>query len=67
MSFVVTAVVGSAAIGAGASIYGSTQQTSAAKGAAAAQQDVLIASPIKPPLPGVVTPWPISIRSASMG
>lgn len=41
MSFVTVAVVGGAtvAVGAGASIYGSTQQASGAKGASAAQQD----------------------------
>ncbi len=40
MSFAIVAVAGvSAAVSAGASIYGSTQQASAAKGAAAAQAD----------------------------
>jgi hypothetical protein len=41
MAFVGTAIAGSALIGAGASIYGGMQQASAAKGAAAAQQDSL--------------------------
>jgi hypothetical protein len=41
MAFVATAIAGSALIGAGASIYGGTQQASAAKGASAAEQDAL--------------------------
>src|ERR1700675_811066 len=42
MSFAIVAVAGvGAAVSAGASIYGSTQQDSAAKGAAAAQQDAM--------------------------
>lgn len=39
MSFVATAIGGSALIGAGASIYAGNQQANAAKGASAAQQD----------------------------
>jgi hypothetical protein len=41
MSFVAIAIGGSAAIGAGASIYGASQQSSAAKKAANVQQDAL--------------------------